>query len=201
MEGQQEAWDSFYSSNGRAWRGVSDISGHPFSPGSHILEIGCGNGKTAMALRDEGMRVTAMDFSQSAIDSCVATDGMDYICASVTDMPYPDGTFDGALAFHVLEHLDKDEMKVAVNEILRVLKPGSYLMVRVFSRDDMRSMKGTRLDDSTVMRGNGIVYHYFSEEELKDSLVPFVPVDVHTVTERTRFGTERSRISAIFRKV
>ena len=64
---QMEAWDSFYRNNRRPWRGVSDMD-MPFSEGASILEIGCGNGKTAAALRNSGYRVTGLDFSPSAIE-------------------------------------------------------------------------------------------------------------------------------------
>ncbi len=201
MEGQREAWDSFYSINGRVWRGVSDISGHPFEKGAHILEMGCGNGKTSIALKEEGMTVVAIDFSQSAIDNCTPEDGIEYVCANVTKMPFGNGEFDGALAFHVIEHLDEDELRKAVSEIARVLKSGSFLLVKVFSKDDMRSMKGTRLDDSTVLRGNGIMYHYFTEAELTEAFSNMEKVEIRTVTERTRFGQDRSRICATFRKI
>ena len=199
MQDQREAWDTFYGSNGRPWRGVSDIGDVPFPEGARVLEIGCGNGKTAIALKESGFRVTAMDFSQAAIDSCSDITGVEFICASVTDMPFPDDSYDGALAFHVLEHLTAEELRAAVSEIERVLHPGSHLVVRVFSADDMRSEKGTRFDDSTVVRGNGIMYHYFTEEELRKVFDRMDVVYMGTHTQNTRFGTVRSRIHAVFR--
>lgn len=199
MQDQREAWDSFYGSNVRPWRGVSDIGEAPFPEGARVLEIGCGNGKTAIALKESGFKVTAMDFSQAAIDSCSDIKGVEFVCASVTEMPFPDDSFDGALTFHVLEHLTADELRTAVSEIGRVLRPGSYLSVRVFSADDMRSEKGTRLDDSTVVRGNGIMYHYFTEEELREAFDCMDVVHIGTYAQNTRFGTVRSRIHAVFR--
>ena len=200
MEGQREAWDSFYSANARAWRGVSDIKGHPFAKGSHILEVGCGNGKTASALKDEGMTVTAIDFSSAVINSCQPAEGIKYICASVTELPFDDCSFDGVLAFHVIEHLDEDELPIAVSEMERVLRPGSFLMVKVFSRDDMRSDKGDRIGDGTVVRGNGIMYHYYTEDELERTFSSMETIEVRTVTDMTRFGEARSRIMGVFRK-
>ena len=200
MTDQREAWDSFYFENHRPWRGVSDIQDIPFVAGGRILEVGCGNGKTAVALSKKGFDVTAVDFSQNAIDMCQnSIDGIDFICASVLDLPFDDGTFDGAVAFHVLDHLTDDEFPIAAKELYRVSKSGSYLMVRCFAEGDMRSDKG-KSENGSVIRGNGILYHYHSEEELRARLPMFQCISISTKEDRTRFGTVRRRIEAVFRR-
>ena len=193
---QREAWESFYSDNHRPWRGVSDLKDVPFPSGGRILEVGCGNGKTAAALMKKGFKVTGVDFSKSAIEMCRGTlDAGEFVCASVLDLPFGDCIFDGAVAFHVLEHLEFDELSKAVNELYRVLRPGSHLLIRCFAKGDMRSEKG-KVDGDSVTRGNGIVYHYYSEEVLSKALHPFECSEICTVEERTRFGAVRRRIEA-----
>ena len=200
MGDQREAWDSFYSGNRRPWRGVSDIGDLPFPPGSRVLEVGCGNGKTAVALARRGYRVTGMDFSQKAIDICreLILDA-DFVCASVLNIPFENGSFDGISAFHVLEHLTDEELNKASEELYRVMKTGGYLLVKSFAEGDMRAGKGIVSGDS-VIRGNGILYHYFTEDELTSKLSQFECVSIRTVEDKTRFGPVRRRIEAVFRK-
>ncbi len=200
MEDQREAWDSFYSGNRRPWRGVSDIGDLPFPPGGRVLEVGCGNGKTAVALARRGYRVTGMDFSQKAIDICreLILDA-DFVCASVLNIPFENGSFDGISAFHVLEHLTDEELNKASEELYRVMKTGGYLLVKSFAEGDMRAGKGIVSGDS-VIRGNGILYHYFTEDELTSKLSQFECVSIRTVEDKTRFGPVRRRIEAVFRK-
>lgn len=201
MTEQRDAWESFYSANNRPWKGVADLKEVPFREGSHILEIGCGNGKTAMALTDMGYKVTGIDFSGSAVEMCrkIVKGDAEFFCSDVMDMPFADDSFDGAVIFHVLEHLTEEQMKSAVNEILRVLKDDSPIMIKAFAKGDMRSDKGTRIDDSTVIRGNGILYHYFTEDELCQLFSGCECENICTINETTRFGETRSRISAVFR--
>ena len=198
MSGQEEAWESFYSENRRPWRGVSDIGDVPFPPGGRILEVGCGNGKTALALSKKGFSVTGVDLSGSAVEMCreLLPGSAEFIRASVTDLPFDDGTFDGAVAFHVLEHLTDAEMGLADRELSKVLKPGSHLLVRCFAKGDMRSDKGEDIGGSTVIRGNGILYHYYEEEELISKLPSFECLSIVIKEEPTRFGTVRRRIVA-----
>ena len=202
MTDQRDAWDSFYTDNHRPWRGVSDIGDVPFREGDRVLEVGCGNGKTVLALSKRGFRVTGVDFSETAIGMCRDTmpSAGEFVCASVTELPFEDSSFDGAVAFHVLEHLTADEMKEAVRELSRVLVPGSHLLLKCFAKGDMRSEKGEEVDDSTFVRGNGILYHYFDEEELVSFFSTFECTVISTKEERTRFGTVRRRIEADLRK-
>jgi SAM-dependent methyltransferase len=53
------------------------------------------------------------------------------IIASVTDLPYEDGSVDEARCLHVLEHLERKDIIRAFNEIWRVLKVGGELLVEV----------------------------------------------------------------------
>ena len=200
MEDQRVAWDSFYAGNRRPWRGVSDIGDLPFPQGGRVLEVGCGNGKTAVALAKRGYRVTGMDFSQKAIDICreLIMDA-DFVCASVLNIPFENGSFDGISAFHVLEHLTDDELTKAADELYRVMRKDGYLLVKCFADGDLRAGKGIA-DDDNVIRGNGILYHYFTEQELLDELSVFQCVSIRTVEEKTRFGGVRRRIEAVFRK-
>lgn len=192
---QRETWDSFYKSNRRPWKGVTS-SKVPFPDGGHILEIGCGNGKTAAMLISEGFKVTGVDFSEAAVEMCRETLGEKgtFECADAIDLPFDDDSFDGALMFHVLEHLDDGERKKAISEIRRVLKPDAHLLVKTFSPDDMRSGKGKKIDDSTEVRGNGIIYRYYSEDDLRSMFGDMMICSIETKNEKTRFGETRSRI-------
>lgn len=198
---QTDRWNDLYRSQTRAWRGVTDLGELPFDECARILEVGCGNGKTMAALIERGFRVTGVDFSSEAVDACrrILGNDADVRCASVLDLPFDDGEFDGATAFHVLENLDPGDVPKAVSELARVCKEGSFVKARVFSAGDLRSDKGERVSDDTVVRGNGIRYRYFTEDSLRDCFDGRECVSIRSYSEATRFGGSRSRIEAVFR--
>lgn len=187
---QREAWDDFYRKNKRPWRGNTGFE-HPFMRGERVLEIGCGNGKTISSLLDDGVDVVGLDFSETAIEQCRELFDCEFVCASCDKLPFEGESFDGVIAFHVLEHLQPDELQRTMSEIRRVLKKNGALMVKVFSKDDMRSEKTTK--------GNGIFYHYFERKELCDCLKGF-SFEIEEKKDATRFGTLRSRLVASARK-
>ena len=67
--GQQDVWDSFYRSNGRAWRGNCRMP-DPLGGGGDALDLGCGSGKSVSTLIDMGYRAVGLDFSEEAVSMC-----------------------------------------------------------------------------------------------------------------------------------
>ena len=201
---QKDAWDSFYRAQPRPWKGVlRNRTPFPFGKGEIVLDIGCGNGKTSSALIEAGCDVTGMDISEDAVGICRRTHGnrMKVICASAGSIPLNDGSADGIVMVHVLEHLTDDEIGGAVKEAHRVLRPGGKVYVKVFHTDDMRSDIGERIDDRTVVRGNGIRYRYFTGTELKDMFSGFREISAERFDERTKFKGTRSWIEAVFERM
>jgi len=192
--GQREAWNLVYKQQGRVWRGVSDLT-FPFREGDSVLDVGCGNGKSSAALIASGCKVTGADFSDEAVDICSAQiPDMRCVCASATSLPFGDREFDGVVMIHILEHLTAEEADLAISEAVRVLKPEGKIFVRSFSRDDMRSSEGNGI------KGNGIRYKYFTEDEIKSMFSGLSVLSLSTCIRRTKFGGTRSHIEGIFQK-
>lgn len=69
-------------------------------------------------------RLTNLDYLSADIASPLAMIQMD-----ITEIPFPDNTFDVILCSHVLEHIPDDRRAMA--EIFRVLKPGGWAILQV----------------------------------------------------------------------
>ena len=73
----------------------------------------------------------------------------------------------------------------------RVLKPQGRLFFRCFSRSDLRARKlEGQVEEATMMRGNGILYHYFNVDEVAGLFQGLRPLRVHEV--RRNIGGKRS---------
>jgi SAM-dependent methyltransferase len=92
-----------------------------------VLNIGVGSGKMETLLLETGYRVSALDPDADAI-SKLAGRGVDARAGVAERLPFEGGSFDAVIASEVLEHLDEGQCAQAVGEILRVLKPGGYLL-------------------------------------------------------------------------
>ncbi|MDR3075514.1 MAG: class I SAM-dependent methyltransferase [Candidatus Methanoplasma sp.] len=194
-ECQADCWERFYREHRRPWRGIGNVT-LDIEPGSKVLDIGCGNGKTVAALIKMGMDVTGLDFSDSAISYCMDAfgDKARFSVAGCEHMPFPDDSFDAVTAVHVLEHLDDVQLRDTVAEISRVLLPRGIVFVRSFAVGDMRSGGG-----NMNTRGNGIEYRYHTVEDMKRAFKGFELVRSERKDETMRFGAVRVKTECLFR--
>ena len=89
--------------------------------GTRVLDAGCGEGVLVEEYADR--------LAIEGIDPNYSSDRVRN--GSLTALPFPDATFDGALCLDVLEHLSFDEQPRALAELFRALKPGGELLVSV----------------------------------------------------------------------
>lgn len=99
-------------------------------PGSHTLDLGCGEGRVARDLRDRGHRVTAVDPSPTLIHAAREADPEGtYLEASADALPFDDAMFDTIVAFMTLH--DMDDLDGALRECARVLRPRGVLVAAI----------------------------------------------------------------------
>ena len=193
MEGYRGAWEELYSGQSRPWRGNADLSWTGITRGSRVLDAGCGNGKCTDSLLSMGCSVTGVDFSESAVSSCVSRFGEKarFEVADVCDLPFEDASFDAVLSQHCIEHIPSTKVNLALSEFRRILVPGGRLCLQVFAVGDFRS--DGKIEDVR----NGILYRYYSEDGLREALSDWNIESIETIEENTRFGEVRRRIRCV----
>lgn len=162
-----EAWERNYHKRGALWQGAA--TGIPsFPPGTRVLEAGCGNGKTLATLSQNGCHVTGCDIAASAIRLARhAVPRARFVQADIRRLPFPDHTFDAVIAVHVTGALREADRSQAAAEYARILTPGSTLFFREFSVGDFRCGKGKPVEEQSFLRGDGVMTHYFTENEVQ----------------------------------
>jgi SAM-dependent methyltransferase len=91
-----------------------------------VLDVGCATGTLLAFLRDRGWRTTGVEISPSA-DYARRERGLDVRSQNLEDCRFPAGTFDLALASHLIEHLN--DPGAFFREIWRVMRCGACLML------------------------------------------------------------------------
>ena len=102
--------------------------------GDHVLDVGCGHGRSLMELaaRAPRGRVVGVDPSELMVEIAaqrnrplIEAARVDVVLSGVESLPFPDDVFDKAQCVHVL-YFWKD-IEMSLREIARVLKPGGRL--------------------------------------------------------------------------
>lgn len=105
-------------------------------PGEHLLEVGSGSGVLCRLLAAQvqpGGGVTGLDISPEMTAearkyalSAGLMDGITFETGQAEALPYPDASFDGALAARLFLHVSEPE--AVLREMVRVVRPGGRIV-------------------------------------------------------------------------
>lgn len=122
-----------YESNSRS--SVKAVGKLGLNSGSHVLEIGFGNGRMVPEVisQAEGIRYAGLDISPTMVAEAdrfnaalVAADRASFYLGSAEHMPFPDSSFDCVFSIGVAHFWSAPNL--ALSEIRRVLRPGGLSM-------------------------------------------------------------------------
>jgi SAM-dependent methyltransferase len=97
------------------------LSRHPELQKEKILDAGCGNGSTVLALQQLGYKVIGIDISSFAEHSI-----SDFCRTSVTNLPFQDEEFGLVYSLSVLYYLE--DLDRGLEELNRILQKRGYLI-------------------------------------------------------------------------
>ena len=142
----REYYDKFSASynhrRGRGYHALIDeleAEAIPHGGSLRILEAGCGTGLVMERVRVRGCRnLFGIDLS-AAMLAAARRNGNSVAQASVTALPFADASFDVAYAFKVLAHVH--DIRAAIAEIARVVRPGGTVIVELYNRHSLRGVR------------------------------------------------------------
>src|SRR5690348_8463371 len=167
------------------WAGVARHVVLPWAlqglrPSGELLELGAGNGAMAggLAVRFPRLRITTTDVDPAMVAAArrrlAGRGNVNVTTADVTDLPFPDESFDFVTSFLMLHHVV--EWHSAVAEAARMLRPGGTLAGY--------DLTDTRLA-TAVHRVDGSPHQLIAAEELDGALRE---VGLEEVTVRVGFA-------------
>ena len=159
-------------------------------PESVVLDVGCGNGRHTKTLAAGGHSVVAVDFSRDLLTigrHDVAKSGVHtrvaWVEADATTLPVHSDSFDACVCVALLHHLPDREARIAaLEEIGRILRPDSPVLLSVWARDQKRfeavppvhpGANGDVIVPWTMPDGTSVprFYHLFREGELERMII------------------------------
>ncbi|SES97595.1 Methyltransferase domain-containing protein [Oceanobacillus limi] len=163
----KEQWDQragFWSERSMSmWnegsrKGIIPFLSKHIKEGSHILDVGCGDGYGSYKLKQAGYKVTGIDLSNEMIKKARAQgNDIRFLQGDVTSLPFESNHFDGMMSINVLEWTEVPAN--ALKELKRVLKKDGLLCVGI-------------LGPTAGPRSNGYPRVY-GEETINNSMMPW----------------------------
>lgn len=108
--------------------------------GTRFLDAGCGGGGAASLAAGLGAAVTGLDASEALL--AIARERVpagSFIHGDLEKLPFPDGTFDAALAANSV--IFAEDIPQAVRELRRVLRPGGRVAITSWGKPEECEMR------------------------------------------------------------
>lgn len=92
------------------------------------LDVGCGEGRFCRMLQKEGIKTVGLDPTPALLSAAKARDQKgDYVLGQAERLGFADGSFDLVVSY--LSLIDMDGFEEAIQEMVRVLRPGGRLLI------------------------------------------------------------------------
>ena len=130
-----EEWTREWMSQRTAARELAFAMPH-LRPGMQVLDCGCGPGSITIGVAEAVApgQVTGLDVEPRQIEAARAlarergVGNIRFESGSIYELPFPDASFDAAVAHFVIEHV-REPIR-ALREMRRVLKPGGFAAIK-----------------------------------------------------------------------
>ncbi len=151
------------------------------SPGSHILDLGCGTGRDSKLFLDRQYKITALDGSLELCKIAKVITGQEIMCMRYDEMQWVEA-FEGIWACASLLHVKSDQLPYIMKKVINALKRGGIIYIS-FKHGDFEGMQNRRY------------YTNMTEEMLGDLLDPFSEIQVleQWTSNDVRPGREREK--------
>ena len=119
-----------------------------------VLDVGCATGLLVRYLRMLGVDAKGVDVSKYAISRADKKTRKYLKQADILDLPYDDRSFDLVVTFNILEHIETDRLKEAIDECCRVSR--KFCLHKIFTIENswVRMFHGSDLSHISVFNKN-----------------------------------------------
>ncbi|NEW09850.1 methyltransferase domain-containing protein [Paenibacillus sp. SYP-B3998] len=141
---------------------IEQLQKYPIAKGQRVLEVGCGTGRTACFLAEQGADVTAIDIRPEMVAKAKKRADkqnvqVQFMEGDACQLPFEDNSFDVLLVESVTNFADA---KKAMSQYLRVLKPQGNL----YDREVIRIKEMTPEIHGAICKFYGVSKLYSMEE-------------------------------------
>lgn len=180
-------WDELFTRKKFRWRNahqavVEFVPALRSAGVRRMFDLGCGTGRHTIFMASQGFDVWACDISPRGLTHTrrwLAAEGLSahLTCSDMSALPHRDGSFDGLVSTFVIYHGLLADVQRTVDEIHRVLRPGSLALLTLISTRASSYRQGREVEPDTFIRGSGndsgVLHHYFDEDGARRLLSDF----------------------------
>jgi 2-polyprenyl-3-methyl-5-hydroxy-6-metoxy-1,4-benzoquinol methylase len=155
-----------------------------------ILIPGIGYGRNAKIFLENGMNVTGIEISKTAIDLARTQNNLEIPIyhGSVTEMPFDSKLYDGIFSYALIHLLNNRERKKFISDCYRQLKSGGYMFFSTISKKDSLYAKGKPVSKDRLEVMKGAKLYFYDAESIKKEFGQYGLIDFSEMDEPVKFN-------------
>ncbi|EIJ43993.1 methyltransferase family protein [Beggiatoa alba B18LD] len=155
----------------------------------NVLIPGVGYGRNAKIFIDNGMSVTGVEISQTAIDLAQKHFGIDLKIyhGSVTEMPFDNKLFGGIFCYGLIYLLDKDERIKLIQDCFNQLAENGFMIFTAITKDAQTYGQGKQISKDRFEMFGGVKIFFYDRKTIKEEFGNTGLFEVTEVTENYPF--------------
>lgn len=163
----------------------------------NMLIPGIGYGRNAQIFIDNGMTVTGIEISQTAIDLAQKHFGKELTIyhGSVTKMPFDNKLYDGIFCYGLIYLLDKDERKKLIRDCFNQLTENGFMLFTAITKDAGTYGQGTQISKDRFEVFGGVKIFFYDKETINEEFGNAGLFEVTEVIENYPFHLIKCRKS------
>ena len=161
----------------------------------NVLIPGIGYGRNAQIFTDNGMTVTGIEISQTAIDLAKKYFGKDLTIhhGSVTEMPFDNNLYDGIFCYGLIYLLDKDEREKLIQDCFNQLTENGFMVFTAITKDAETYGRGTQISKDQFEMFGGVKIFFYDKETIEEDFGNAGLFEVTEVVENYPFHLIKCR--------
>lgn len=154
-----------------------------------VLIPGIGYGRNAQIFRENGMTVTGIEISETAIDLAEKHFGDDLKIyhGSVTEMPFDNKLYDGIFCYGLIYLLDKDERKKLIQDCFNQLTKNGFMVFTVITKEAKTYKQGNYISKDRFEMFGGVKIFFYDKETIEEEFGKFGLFEIMEVVENYPF--------------
>lgn len=155
----------------------------------NVLIPGFGYGRNARTFRENGMRVTGIEISKTAIDLAQKHFENDITIhhGSVNDMPFDDKVYDGIFCYGLIHLLDEAERAKLIADCYNQLSPSGLMVFTAITQNAQTYGQGTEISKDRFEMFGGVRLYFYNKEAVKQEFSKAGLYEIEEITENYPF--------------
>jgi len=155
----------------------------------NILIPGIGYGRNAQIFRDNGIRVTGIEISKTAIEMAEKHYGNEMTIhhGSVNDMPFDQSRYDGIFCYALIHLLDSSDRKKLIRDCYNQLSENGYMVFTMISKEARTYGKGKFLSEDRYEIFEGVNMFFYDHASIHAEFDEVGLFEIIEITENFPF--------------